>query len=258
MPPYAAGYAYKSRRTPWSTTFKPRDARIAGRARGSRSRVVGAARGFQRTAGYFGRYSGAAGTSGELKFHDLDVDDGLIATGGTIFAPGSVNEIAQGVTESTRIGRKCTIKSVNWRFNMSVGVTASGSATASDVVRVIMYLDKQCNGVTAATTDILQTNNYQSFNNLANKNRFRTLMDRSYTIEPQALGGNGTANDQAGYGQHDTFFLKCNIPIEYDDSASTGAIGTIRSNNIGVLILSQNGTVTFDSKMRLRFADGGA
>ncbi len=36
---------------------------------------------------------------GELKFHDLDIDDAAIAAGGTI-SQVSCNLIAQGVTES--------------------------------------------------------------------------------------------------------------------------------------------------------------
>ncbi len=52
---------------------------------------------------------------GELKFHDLDIDDATIASNGTI-AQVSCNLIAQGVTEVQRIGRKCILRSVNWRF----------------------------------------------------------------------------------------------------------------------------------------------
>ncbi len=195
-----------------------------------------------------GRRSGS--TAPELKFHDVDLDDAVIASGGSI--TDSINKIAQGTTESERIGRKCNIASINWRFNIDLPETTVSSSTG-DVARVIMYIDKQANGATAAITDILETANYQSFNNLSNKGRFRTLMDRTYALNAESGGGDGTTEDYGRVNISDTFFKKCNIPIEF--SAATGAITEIRSNNIGVLLISLSGKVGFDSKIRLRFSD---
>lgn len=204
-------------------------------------------RGFQRTSGFYGRF----GRDGELKFHDVDLDDASITAAGTI--TDSINKIAQGTTESTRIGRKCTIRNINWRFNIELAPTTA-SANTSEHVRVIMYLDKQCNGATATVTGILESDNFMSFNNLGNKSRFRTLMDRSYDLNATAGGGNGSTED---YGEHiisDSFYKKVNIPVEFD--STLGAITEMRSNNIGVLLLSKNGAqCIFESKIRIRFDD---
>ncbi len=190
---------------------------------------------------------------GELKFHDLDIDDATVATGGNI-AEDSCNVIAQGTTESTRLGRKLTIKNIGWRFRVSLPATSTPGDT-SDEIRVILYLDKQANGATATVTGILESSDYQSFNNLANKSRFRILMDRTYSVVSKSGSFDGT-NDQFGEDTiDDKFFKRCNIPIEYDNSFSTGVITTIRSNNIGVLLLSFSGLGAFSSKMRLRFSD---
>ncbi len=186
----------------------------------------------------------------ERKFFDLDIDDATIATGGTI-AQDSCNKIPQGVTENTRVGRKCTIRQIGWRFTLSLGISSINNG--ADEIRVILYLDKQANGATAAVTDILETADHQSFNNLANKKRFRTLMDRIYSYSPQASSGDGTTTDTTGWNLDDSFFKKVNIPIEFNSTA--GAITEITSNNIGVLLLSRTGIVTFTSKMRLRFTD---
>ncbi len=204
-------------------------------------------RGFQRTSGFFGRFS----TGMELKFFDLDLDDAAVSSTGTV--TDSINKIAQGTTEVTRIGRKCTIRSINWRFQ--VRLLAAANLTGGDVVRVILFLDKQCNGAAAGVTDILENSDFQSFNNLANKSRFRTLMDRTYTLNAQAGGGDGTANDANIEIITDSFFKKVNLPIEFDSTA--GAITEIRSNNLGVLMISRGGTLSdFESKIRLRFSDG--
>ncbi len=239
-------------------SFKRTARRNGGRRRRQtrqRFKISSRRKGYGRTSGFYGRYG--QGPNAELKFHDLDIDDGVIATGGTI-AEDSCVVIAQGTTESTRLGRKVTVKSINWRFDVTLPTTATAADT-SDVVRIILYLDKQTNGATAAVLDILESANYQSFNNLANKSRFRTLMDRTYNLSSPAGSGRGTT-DTLSYGEmviQDSFFKKCNIVIEYDNSGTDGAITTQRSNNIGVLTISQNGTSAFQSKMRLRYSDQG-
>ncbi len=219
---------------------------------GARSKVVGAARGYQRTAGFYGRF---AGPTAELKFHDLDIDDVAIAINGNI-AEDSVLTIAQNNTESGRIGRKLTVMMIGWKFEIKfLGATAI--AASSDVVRVVLYLDKQTNGATATVTGIVESDNYQSFLNLANKNRFMILMDRTYSLMSRSGSGNGTTDKFGEDVISDTFYKKCNIPIEYDNSGTDGAITTMRSNNIGVLLFSRDGGSLFSSKMRIRYSDGG-
>ncbi len=184
----------------------------------------------------------------EWKFHDVDLDDALIASTGTITP--TVNIIAQGVTESTRIGRKCTLRTIAWRYNLNM-VSVTNMATTSVTVRVMMYLDKQANGETATVTDILESDNYQSFNNLSNSGRFKILHDKFVTLHaPSAIAGPSSGEmDKNG-----TFFKNVSIPIEF--SGATGAIAEIRSNNIGVLLHSRiNDLVKFDSKIRFRFSD---
>ncbi len=212
----------------------------------SRFRPKGFRKGYDRTSGFYGRFA----SGGEMKFFDLDLDDATIATGGTI--TDSINKIAQGTTEITRIGRKCTIRGINWRYVITLAAsTAAGDTT--DVVRVIMYLDKQCNGATATVLDILESADFQSFNNLSNKSRFRTLSDKTYDLVAHAGGGDGTTEDYGEDITTDSFYKKCNIPIEFDSTA--GAITEIRSNNLGVLLISQTGKTGFGSKIRLRYSD---
>ncbi len=119
-----------------------------------------------------------------------------------------------------------------------------------------MYLDKQANAATATVLNILETAEYQSFNNLSNKGRFRTLMDKKYVLKPHAGAGDGTTNIFNDDLIYDEFFKAVNITIEYDNSATTGVLTSIRSNNIGVLLISKQRTGTvFNSELRLRFAD---
>ncbi len=192
----------------------------------------------------------------ELKFHDLDIDVATTAiTTAGVIAEDSCVTIAQDTTESTRIGRKCTIRSIGWRFKVTLPGVSNTGASGGDTVRLLVYLDKQANKAAATVTGILESANYQSFNQLANKGRFRTLMDRTYTLNNLASAGDGSANDHSPVSINDTWFKDCSITIEYDNSATTGALGTVTSNNIGVLAISSAAVVSLDSKMRLRFSD---
>lgn len=237
-----------SRKSVTSKTYAGRKSFHARRTAASKARVYAAAR--YAPVKYIRRPGDT-----ELKFHDVDIDDASISAAGTILNSGSVNLIAQGVTESTRIGRKCVIKSINWRYALQFNETDGVSdATDPDIVRVIMYLDRQANGATATVTGILEADNFQSFNNLANKSRFTILHDNMVPMFTKAGGGNGTTSDWAGNTKHFSFFKKCDIPLEFDSTA--GAITELRSNNIGVLVLARQGAlVTLDSKLRLRFVD---
>lgn len=221
------------------------------RSRGARRQIQYQRRfvaGRNRTGGYYGRFGAA---SGELKFFDVTLDDAVVAATGTI--TDSLNKIAQGTTESERDGRKCVISHIGWRFEISLPeIDAVATPASGDVLRIILYCDKQANGATAAVTDILELANYQSFNNLANTSRFRTLYDRVITINYATLASDNSAVvSQANVIRSGAMFKKVKVPLEF--SATTGAMSEIRSNNLGVLLISRNGLCAFNSHLRLRF-----
>lgn len=202
---------------------------------------------FNRRAGFFGRF-GPLSSNPELKFHDATLTAVPVTIAGVIFKAGSVIDISQGVGENQRIGRKITLRGIGFRFHSTIQATANSSLT-NDIVRVIVYQDKQCNGAAAIVLDLLDTADFRSFNNLANKGRFRTLMDRSYTVN----SGAGTDTGFSDTMVYDTWFKKLNIPMEFDSASST--ISAIKSNNIGVLAISHSGLCNFGSRMRVRFSD---
>ncbi len=200
-----------------------------------------------RGTGYYGRFQRQAGNRTEWKFHDVTFDDASISTVGDRLT--SANLIAQGVTESDRLGRKCTIRSIEWRYTITK--TTEVASDADSVVRVIMYVDKQANGAAAEVLDLLKTADFQSFYNLANRNRFRILMDKTYDLNAMAGGGNGTILDTYTRALSRRFYKKCSIPIEY--KLTTAVIGAVTSNNIMVLLISNRAKAKFDSEIRLRF-----
>lgn len=176
--------------------------------------------------------------------------DTVSATGGIKL--DSVCKIAQGTDENERIGRKIVLKKLLMRYVVNL-YNGTDAANTDDGVRVIVYLDKQANGATATVTNILNSASYTSFNNLSNKDRFTILYDETTDISATAGAWNGTANVFGAHGITKTMFKEVNIPIQFSDTL--GAITELRSNNVGVLLISDNGNINFKGTLRVRYVD---
>ncbi len=202
-------------------------------------------RGYARKSGFYGRFQGPF--SQESKFLDVDVTDAIVATGG--FVVDTLHVIAQGTTESQRIGRKVVISKIMFKYSFDLPLSTIIGNTA-DVLRLIIFVDRQCNGAAATITDILNEADVRSFRNLENSARFRILLDRTEQINATG-SGDGAANDVAPTIRFRRWFKDCSIPIEFD--STTGAITEIKSNNISMLVVSDTGLVGFNAKVRLRY-----
>lgn len=204
--------------------------------------------GYNRTGGYYGRFQPGGN---ELKFHDVVFSGGIDATGE--IAPGggtstALNLISQGTTESQRIGRKCVIKRIDFKGDLTLA-TAIGSATYN----ISLILDTQANGAYPNYTDVFETDSPRSFLNLANSQRFK-IMKRWYGVINQTAGdGSGAYGSQRKVMK---FNKACNIPIEF--SSTTGAITEIRSNNLFIMWDTDAGeddAINVNMSWRLRFSD---
>ncbi len=236
-------------------TYKPTLMRRGYMRRRGKRRYSGVRKALTRRRGYY-RNPYASSLTQELKFFDSVIDDASVASTGTVVS--SLNLVAQGITEKERIGRKIIVRSIACRFTVNLPGAATLSAiTASgqEIVRIILYIDSQCNGANAAVLDLLETADYTSYRNLANKDRFTVLMDRSITLKHLTVVSNQTAAtisiDDVIVPVH---YYKGGlaIPIEFDSTA--GAITEVKSYNIGLLYISKNAFgVIEDTHMRIRF-----
>jgi len=230
-----------------------RGSQVYASPRFKRSKGSSFVKGRDRTGGYYGRYG--PGRQGELKFFDTTVTQPLISSLGSVVP--SLTLIAQGVTESERIGRKCTARSIFFRYEINLARTDdAANPTPGDTCRILIYQDKQCNGAAATVLDILETEDINSHRNLANQQRFTVLCDKLHNINYSTL-----ASETVGFGTQAEvthsfkWYKKLLMPIEY--SSTTGAITEIRSNNIGIIFISANGSVGCFGQQRIRFSDQG-
>lgn len=199
------------------------------------------------SGGKYTRYS-RLGKRIERKWFDTAKGAFTTSTAGTI-ADNSLLKIAAGVKESERIGRSLRISKINVKGVVTLPATTSTTQTA-DVVKIVLYEDKQCNGAAAVVTDMLQTASYFSQNNLSNSHRFQTLASTEVTISSQvALASNTSGTVQVPF----TLYKLCNCPIEYKDEF--GVIGSLSTRNIGIMVISANGAALVQYTARIRFRD---
>lgn len=250
-----AGYSFVSGGTQMSFNYPNAFYRYT-RPRSS-SGVPSGYRGYFRRSGFYGRYTTRnqvarvrRGLNIEKKFFDTANTFTFDATG-EVPASGQLALIPQGVTESTRVGRKCTVTSIQIRA--SVYYVPAADTVGAEVAYLYLVLDRQANGAAAGIADVLTgTGMGVAMINLANSERFKIL--KRFVIPLQAGAGVQTA-----FGRDDKpldFYKKCKIPLEF--SGITGAITELKSNNIFFLAGTDGGgddNVQFTGTTRLRFTD---
>ncbi len=188
----------------------------------------------------------------DLDFFDSQIDDAVVA------ATGSIQQcftIPDGDAQSTKSGLKVTIKSIRIRYQLLLPSTVT-VADATDVFRVLLVKDKQCNGALPAVNAVLSGTDIQNQKNIENSGRFTILNDRTVSIN--SMGGFGGDTTVACLPARKSwqYFKKMNLPIIYNNTATTGAVGTINSNNLYLLFISESGKVDIRTNVRVRYVDG--
>ena len=185
----------------------------------------------------------------EIKFFDTAKSTTTAASSGTVLS-SSLVLIEQGNGESNRIGRKCVVSSLHMRGKIHLPTTTPNQS--ADVCRIIVYVDRACNGLAATVALLLASADYRSFRNLDNSGRFRTLMDQSFAINIQGAAGDGTTNATNEAMLAWSLNKRVTVPLEFD--ASTGAITDLTGSNIGVIAISDSGLAEVDYIARVRFS----
>lgn len=146
--------------------------------------------------------------------------------------------ILQGITDSTRIGNRITLQSVEL-----AGVISSG---ASSVTRMYLVLDKQSNGATATAADVFDGGGpgfMNGFRNADNLGRFTILSNRLVTAA------------QVAEDRYFSVSTRRPLAIHYD--ANAGAITDLTGNHLLVMYGQYGGgaAVTATSAVRLAYTD---
>lgn len=188
----------------------------------------------KRWASYLGGLKALKYLNVEKKYNDVTVSSNPSSSG----ALSTLAGVGQGDTASDREGI-----SVKWTsIHMQCSLIMHNSATHT-IVRMMILIDKQPNGSLASITDVLESADINSFNNKNNAYRFKTLMNRKYTLNSEYPEKSAKFN------------RKLSLHTRYTGSASS--VSAINSNNIIFLIVSDEATNTpsVNLEFRLRFVD---
>lgn len=181
-------------------------------------------KGYDRTGGTYGRFKG---TAGELKFKDTLISATAIDTTVEMFDESdNLVRLVQNTSASGRIGRKVTLKSV--QFKGAVSSAPSAATNFNGQVDIYLIQDTQANGALPdSVSQIFIGNNSNALMpNLDNKQRFKILVHKQITM-PQPGGVSAAYNNAT---KAFNFYKKVNIPIFYN--STDGLIDERRSNNL--------------------------
>lgn len=180
-------------------------------------------------------------TGKETKTHDLSVVSAGTITAGTVYY---ISNIAQGDRSIDRDGLKINVKSV-WLK----GIANMHASASNSWIRVIVFVDKACNGSLPATTGVgglLEATGVLSFREHQNNYRFRILYDKMIPISSA-----GRTNTEFKFYRK----FKKGLRVQYTDSSA--AIGDAGNNSLFVMMLSNeptNGPLV-SARARLAYTD---
>jgi len=269
-----------------NASFSRKMQKLSARRRGAKgakrqsTKRVKVVKGYTRTAGAYARtgivekkyVDTFLSTAGVPASVGLDTAMTLPLNVASTTYKNSLNLLAQGLTDQTRLGNKITVTNINVHLAFQPQNHATGGinvATCHNRVRVVLYVDKQFNGGTAnasapansnlewraifANGEFGATPGIADFRNMDSLDRFVILKDKTYTLAPAVVDGFATS---AAVFMRKTiaFSIKCKIPIQYGDTTST--IQMIKSNNISIMVLNGGGSVTnFSGVVRCKYLD---
>lgn len=142
----------------------------------------------------------------------------------------------------------------------STWITPATGNPQAGIAYVYLIQDKQANGALPAVTGDagIFTSTFAGYpglltKQLANEGRFRIL--RKYVFDHNP----GVINVSiASHVIYKTDYIKLNMPIAYDAAIATGALASLRSNNL-FLVSGSDGTsddaITMNMSSRIRFTD---
>jgi hypothetical protein len=115
-------------------------------------------------------------------------------------------------------------------------------------LRIMVVYDKQANALTPATNSILTTDQFQSANNISNRDRFVTIMD---WITPPI-------STQGPFTQYDMKYQKLRLDTQYN----TGSVGDVTDISTGSIHIMAAQTNTINTaaplctaQCRIRYTD---
>lgn len=189
-------------------------------------------------------YTPRAFSRGEWKFLDLTVNNAMDTTGAMLL----LNGLQPGSSASQRIGMKVSIRSLEMKL---IGFATAGTGVDQEH-RWLVLLDRQANGAApAALTDFLAAGNTKGLRNLANRRRFKIVLDKRYYVNSAG---------EPGAARVFNVYMKFRRPLIVEYNAGvTGTVADIVSNSLFLVLIGQQAAGatagTLQGYVRIRYTD---
>lgn len=189
-----------------------------------------------------GNFYSAFQKSSGIEKKNIDDTSPKISTGVATWTITCLNDVVQGTTAITRIGRKILMKSL---------LVQGSASVATGQLRIVIVYDRQPNGVIANATDIFTSNTLMAAQNLDNRDRFITLADIFPFDQSENIMNPSNNNDSiVGWKR----FIKMNLETIY--SGNAGTIGDITTGALLICTSTNGGAVIGETGLqRVRFID---
>ena len=184
---------------------------------------------------------------GEWKYLDTQISHSVYTTP----AQTLLNGLQPGTGATQRIGMKVAIRSIECRI-IAQTYPASG---LDNFVRWFIVIDRQTNASPiSAITDVLTPGSVVSFRNLANRRRFKIILDKMFSM------GNSMDKYKDSNQRVFKYYLKFKTPIlvEYN-TGNAGTVYDIAASSlwfmsVGTATTAQTGS-TLAGNIRIRYTD---
>lgn len=173
---------------------------------------------------------------GELKYKDVAWTQPLLNndTWDPINNFGLLNGIGSGSGANQRIGRKVIMKSLMFRWSYYLNPTATVLANGGSPLRIIIFYDKQANANLPTISGLLESNYFNSNNNLDNRDRFVILAD-IYTDPVSSVGNSSVAGKR---------YIPLNHEVIFNGGDNPDQIGSITTGSIFITFAQDGGLNT--------------
>jgi len=174
------------------------------------------------------------------------------AVSGTLFSP------AQGTNFNQRIGRKVQLLSLRIDIVVEVPTHFAATAPPSYNNRVILYQDKQSNGVQAQAEAVINQENpaallpFNMAQNVLNFGRYKVIRDKRIIIGAIPTTFDGTDVLHSGNARHFRFTYKPKKPLYVNFSNPTGTIADIVDNSFHIIACTDVAGVVVQLQYRCR------
>lgn len=211
-----------------------------------RGRVARIPRAPLRTGGFYGQYNRRGRE--ELKVINVDNITAAIPNTGTLVL---LNGVAAGSDYTQRVGRKICLKSLLLRCFLYPSSTVS--APIGDIVRILVIYDAQANGAAPSVADILENGSYDGPMTLNNRDRFKVLSDKYYTMNANTYTA-GAPTAGSPVTRIHKIFKKMSMDTIFNGTGNT--VGAIQSGSLYMLYIGANNNASqLDCYSRVRFTD---